>query len=378
MNKEKRNKVICLINHLGPGGAQRQMVYLANVLINRNIDVKLIYYHNIDNQSHLLNNNVDSCYINHNSKFDLVKKLKNEISLHKPNTIISYIDGPDFLAIIYKILNPFSNTKIITSERNFNVNGFSVKDFILRLRHVFATNVVCNSYSQAQALKKNMPHLAKKTCYIANVLDFKNYTKKSNFNNTDTFKFVVPASYIPSKNIKNVLKAVKYMVENYPSLQFKVEWFGSQQLKANESPLNGTNHDYVDSQTFINKNQLKNYFQLNDVDPKLIKKMSNFDCLLLASFYEGCPNAIMDGMASGLPVICSDVGDNPRIIDDKRGGYLINPYFYKTIADAMLRMIKLENKKRISFGNYNYNKSIELFSSVTFSEKYLKVISHED
>ena len=38
------------------------------------------------------------------------------------------------------------------------------------------------------------------------------------------------------------------------------------------------------------------------------------------------PNAVLEAVTSGLPVVASSVGGVPEIIDDVKTGYLIKPY----------------------------------------------------
>ena len=41
---------------------------------------------------------------------------------------------------------------------------------------------------------------------------------------------------------------------------------------------------------------------------------------------EGCSNAIMEYMACGLPVVCSDSGGSAELVRDGRDGYVIAPH----------------------------------------------------
>jgi glycosyltransferase involved in cell wall biosynthesis len=59
--------------------------------------------------------------------------------------------------------------------------------------------------------------------------------------------------------------------------------------------------------------------QRNDV-PRL---MPHFDCLWLASEYEGQSNAIMEAMAAGVPVIATDIPGNRDLVVNDATGYLI-------------------------------------------------------
>jgi glycosyltransferase involved in cell wall biosynthesis len=52
------------------------------------------------------------------------------------------------------------------------------------------------------------------------------------------------------------------------------------------------------------------------------KLMGAADFLVLPSAYEGMSNVVMEGMASGCPVVASDVGGNPELVEDGLTGLL--------------------------------------------------------
>jgi glycosyltransferase involved in cell wall biosynthesis len=73
--------------------------------------------------------------------------------------------------------------------------------------------------------------------------------------------------------------------------------------------------------------------------------LSESDIFVLTSDTEGTPNAIMEAMAAGLPVVTSDVGDAPRLVADGETGFVAArddvqgfvTSLGKLIADAGLR-----------------------------------------
>ncbi|MFW9848210.1 MAG: glycosyltransferase family 4 protein [Candidatus Thorarchaeota archaeon] len=59
------------------------------------------------------------------------------------------------------------------------------------------------------------------------------------------------------------------------------------------------------------------------------------DYFILPSLSEGTPRALLEGMASGLPCIATDVGGIPEIITHEDNGLLIPPQNSEAIADAI-------------------------------------------
>lgn len=88
-------------------------------------------------------------------------------------------------------------------------------------------------------------------------------------------------------------------------------------------------------------------------DVKEILKASDIFCF--PSKQEGLPVALMEAMASGLPVICSDIRGNKDLIEDKKGGYLLKSYDIDEYSIKIQELI--ENKVlREEMGNFNLEK----------------------
>ncbi len=62
-----------------------------------------------------------------------------------------------------------------------------------------------------------------------------------------------------------------------------------------------------------------------------------FDVFVLPSLAEGISNTILEAMASGLPVIATDVGGNAELVDHGATGMLVPSEDPEALAQAMLR-----------------------------------------
>jgi glycosyltransferase involved in cell wall biosynthesis len=66
--------------------------------------------------------------------------------------------------------------------------------------------------------------------------------------------------------------------------------------------------------------------------------LASMDVFLLPSLGEGISNTILEAMASGLPVIASDVGGNPELVTEGETGMLVPAGDVPALAEAMLRL----------------------------------------
>jgi glycosyltransferase involved in cell wall biosynthesis len=62
------------------------------------------------------------------------------------------------------------------------------------------------------------------------------------------------------------------------------------------------------------------------------------DVFVLNSSYEGLPHVLLEAMIAGLPVIATNVGGIPEVIDDQVNGLLIPPQDPKALKEALLRL----------------------------------------
>src|SRR5204863_326431 len=64
-------------------------------------------------------------------------------------------------------------------------------------------------------------------------------------------------------------------------------------------------------------------------------RLGDADIFVMPSYSEAFPNALLEAMAAGLPVVASAVGGIPEMIDDARTGFLIPPRHPAALADRL-------------------------------------------
>lgn len=78
--------------------------------------------------------------------------------------------------------------------------------------------------------------------------------------------------------------------------------------------------------------------------------MEQADCIVLPSYREGLPRTLLEGSAMGKPLIATDVPGCREVVIDGRTGYLCEARSARSLADAMLKMIRAPDSERSSMG----------------------------
>jgi glycosyltransferase involved in cell wall biosynthesis len=68
--------------------------------------------------------------------------------------------------------------------------------------------------------------------------------------------------------------------------------------------------------------------------------MSAVDVFCLPSRNEGCPNVILEALASGKPVVASRVGGIPELLTDGENGYLVPSEDPAALAGALAKALE--------------------------------------
>lgn len=66
----------------------------------------------------------------------------------------------------------------------------------------------------------------------------------------------------------------------------------------------------------------------------------NADLYLLPSYGEGFPNALLEAMAAGLPVIVTPVGAVPEVVQEPENGFIVQPGDREAITDRIIRLAR--------------------------------------
>lgn len=358
MNK----KIICLIEDLSSGGAERQLSGLAVLLKERGYEVEVwTYYPGDFYLPVLMQAGVKYRYIEEaKSSKNRIPVLYKELKKAKPDTLIAYLDTACTVACLLKVLGlKFS---LIVSERN-TTQQLTKRERIKFFMYRFANHIVPNSYTQYEFVKKHYPRLESKMTCITNFVDTDKFVPAMVKEEThETLNVLTVARLMPQKNILKYIEAIKKVIDE--GIKVSVSWYG-----------NDLNDDYsVSCKNLIKKMGISDSFHFYAVKRNILEEYQQADAFCLPSSYEGFPNVVCEAMCCGLPILCSNVCDNPRIVEHDKNGFLFDPSDSQEMAKEIMRFANLSDKEKEMMRAANREKAISLFSSETFLKKYMEII----
>ena len=98
-------------------------------------------------------------------------------------------------------------------------------------------------------------------------------------------------------------------------------------------------------------------------------ELAQADLYLSSSLSEGISNAVLEAMAIGLPIVSTNVGGMPEVIENGLTGLLVEPYAPEQIADSIKRFIEDPNLKvrcsakarKLIESDYSFNRLGQVF-----------------
>ena len=118
----------------------------------------------------------------------------------------------------------------------------------------------------------------------------------------------------------------------------------------------------------IVKNNLQKNVKLLGFRSDISELLKAADFFILPSLQEGLSVALMEAMASGLPVVCSQIRGNVDLIDE-RDGRCFDPYSIEDCREAIESLLEKDLKE---IGNYNAER-VKEFGIDNVSQKMRKI-----
>jgi len=296
--KTHKKRVLFVTASLNLGGAERQLFLLCNELRDC-FEIKIV---SLDSQGPLLTR-----YQNELRGFETIEpsrlgvlgdflKLRKVIALHNPDVVVTWLYKADILGGIAAKLT--SKIPVIWSARNSELPRFSsLKKLVLALLSKTIPDYVVANGSPALSFHKTMGYPAKKLITIPNFISPWTGYAKSNSQllkpgrPLTCVRIGVASRQVSGKGILETIASLSDPPTNFPKLELEI--------------IGQTTSESIEWR----RQGLYGNLEVKEVssDEDLARWFSNLDLYLMPSTsWESQPNSLIEAIAIGCPVLCSD------------------------------------------------------------------------
>lgn len=159
------------------------------------------------------------------------------------------------------------------------------------------------------------------------------------------------------KGHEDLIKAMKILCNRYKNIKLIIAGEGEEKENIEEQIKEYKLEKYIEMTGFVNP---MDYYGKSDI-------------FILPSYSEAFPLVNLEAMASGLPIIATNVGGIPEAIESNKQGYLIEPGNVKELADKISILIE-SRELRNEFGMNSRKKFLEKFTLNNMCKKIYTII----
>ncbi len=302
---------------LGPGGAERQLCYMAKEAVRNGyrvcivIDYPIIHFREITTEEKI---EIVCTHTTWKTPLKRVRMLRKVLRDFRPDIFHSFLSTKNIWGTLLS-----KRTKVpvrVASIRNTNRSAFTG----LRAYGRWATHVVCNSVLASDIAKERFKKGTDKIRAIPNGIDLPLFSKTKSQKflrkdlglSDDTLLGVTVARFVAQKNHRSLLGALR-------ALKRSGKWEGVHHVligNIDDRPL------YESVKTYIDQAGLTGFVTFLEVTQRIEEILPQCDFFVQSSLFEGFPNAVMEAMASNVFVIATPVGDTPLLIENGITGIL--------------------------------------------------------
>lgn len=351
-------KIIHILPSFDIGGAETMCEKLMYELVNLNCEVFAVslYSKETDITRRLENNGIRIVYLDKKRGLDFsqIWKLYKLFRTEKPNVVHTHLYALKYVAIASIMAK--INVRVHTIHSVAQKESEKVSRLLNRV--LFKTGLVV-PVSLSKAIQETVIEeyniKEEKTPYIYNGMPIDEYIPKKDYSFGKKIKILHVGRFSPVKNHKRLVETFEIVHKKYPMSQLLLA--GGGELE-NEIKL------------LVKEKGLESAVEFKGVVSDIGKLMETVDIFCLTSEYEGISMAVIEAMASALPIVSTGVGGINDMIESGESGILCK-CDAQEIAKELIKMIEDEHLRQ-RMGQAALLKSKD-FSAEKTAKEYLRL-----
>lgn len=272
----------------------------------------------------------------------VIWRLKVLMQGHDFDLVLSFLNSPNIYAELARLIA--RRPILVVSERcSHHDDRSAVAANFRRVLHQAADSLVSNSHSHAAWLGTKTP-LSRKVTTIYNGFDVAAFgPEKPKPPNREEMRLLAVGRICPQKNLINLIEGLR-LFQGRNGYAPSVSWVGKRDLDADGQRYGNWVLKTLDRYPDIKKGW---HWLGEQRDMGAIYREHH--ALVHPSRYEGLPNAVCEALASGMPVLASDVCDHSQLVPDGKRGFLFDPESPEDIAAALQKLVDLSPRDWAEF-----------------------------
>jgi glycosyltransferase involved in cell wall biosynthesis len=354
-----------LIGDLNRGGSERQLVELASGMKARGHEVEVYAYTASGDYDEQLGARGVRVHVGSGGgRLAKVARIRAWAKVFRPDVLHGFMKRASSLAVLASI-----------PERSFRVvaSDFSTATYSRRVPALWgslllfhgAARVVTQTETNRRSLALLAPLLRHRIRIVRNGVDTERFRPATRRGAAGPFRFLCVGAVIGLKNPVRLVEAVAAAAAR-TELPFRLDWAG----RFARGTAGERSAEYEEARDLAERLGLAGRISFLGEVQRVEDLYAQADALVHVSVQEGIPNAVVEAMASGLPLVVSRVSDLPLIVEEGRNGFVCEGSDSASIGEALLGMLQTPRPERGAMGARSRELAVRWFGPERFVDEY--------
>lgn len=193
-------------------------------------------------------------------------------------------------------------------------------------------------------------------------VDLERFSPRQGAAASDAFRFLLVGRLLWDKGVAEYVEAARILSKSRPDVRFQVL-----------GPAGANNRTAVPSWV-VERWRAEKVIEHLGASDDVRTAIERADCVVLPSYREGLPRALLEGSAMGKPLIATDVPGCRDVVVEGETGYLCAARSADSLAAAMLKMLDTPAAERLRMGAAGRRKVEQEFCETRVIAKYLEAL----
>jgi glycosyltransferase involved in cell wall biosynthesis len=333
------------------------------------LDEYIVYLDRLKECSHIPVKHLSRKGINPFADARLFWELYKIYRREKPDIIIHYTIKPNIYGNLAAAALSIPSICVVTGLGYvFIHNGFikALSDYLYQYSFNFARKVIFENKDDRNLFVSNRLSRSEKSIAIKGCgVNTQFYSPMPSKGFEDKFVFTFIGRLLYDKGVVEYVEAAKIVKIKYPNAVFRLlgELDNGNPAAVSENSLS----------EWIENHYIRYFGAAKDVRPFIAES----DVIVLPSYREGMPRAILEALSMGKAVITTDTAGCRETVDEGENGFLVPSKNINALADSMIKSCELGKVVLAQMGEKSRQKAYKEFDENIINQQIMKIIQTE-